>query len=516
MIRSFILFFFLCLSSCQKGPETSQTIVRLNLTKDPISLDPRKARDLDSITLVRMLFEGLTRTSKEGVLELALASHVEVLNEGLQYVFHLRKSTWSNGDPLVAEDFVQSWKTILDPKFATDIAYQLYPIKNARKAKLGEISLDEIGIYAFDHQTLVVDLEQPVPYFLELVSMTPFFPVHSKTAENPNWCLNSTTLTCNGPFHLGLWKHSDQLSFLKNSHYWEAHATQIDGVDFIIASADTAFRMFEEKKLDWVGSPLSTIPSDAIEYLKKTEQLQSSPFLGTYFFRINTAEMIGKKNNLLSDPSLRQALSFHLDRDSIVESILQGGQAAARTLVPPEMGLGCHLESLNAQKNFSLKSNPESLVISYMNNERNATIVQAVQKQWEDRLGIPVLLEAVESKIFFQKISQRDFQIAAGCWIADFNDPINFLEVFKFKNEGTNNTGWENSEYIDLLNRSALCKSSEERIELLRKAEEILMNEMPIIPVFHYALNYMKQKELQGVVLSSTGQLDLRWASKSR
>lgn len=513
-MRVLIFFCLFCLMSCQNNSTSSQNTARLNLTKDPIFLDPRKARDLDSITLVRILFEGLTRTSKTGEVELALASTVEISDDGFQYVFHLRKSNWSNGDSLTAEDFVQTWKSVLNPQFATDIAYQLYPIKNAREAKLGLVGLDQVGIYAKDPETLVVELEAPLPYFLELISMTSFFPVHSKiVAANPNWALDPSSLVCNGPFQLALWEHSNRISFSKNRNYWESKEVQLDGIDFVVTSADTGLRMFEQKKLDWAGSPLSILPSDSLRSLKKQEQFQSDPFLATYFFRINTEEMIGKNKNPLSNPRWRRALASSLDREAIVDDILQGGQVAARTLVPPEMGL-CSSVILdeNLEKDWALKESKERIVVSYMNNERNASIVQVVQQQWEKNLGITVLLEAIEPKVFFQRISQKDFQVAVGSWSADFNDPINFLEVFKFKNEGTNNTGWENAEYIDLLNRSALCKSREERKNLLRKAEEILMEEMPIIPIFHYTLNYLKQKELQGVVLSPMGQLDLRWA----
>lgn len=514
MRRLIFFLIFICLASCQKSIVSKQQIAHLNLTKDPIVLDPRKARDLDSIILVRMLFEGLTRTSKSGKIELALASDVEVLNEGLCYVFHLRGSQWSNGEVLTADDFIQSWKMILDPHFATDIAYQLYPIRNAREAKLGQVSLDEVGIYAPDSATLIVELHQPVPYFLELVSMPPFFPVNLKTVkENPRWDLSASSFVCNGPFQLSTWKHSDQLFFLKNPKYWEAEDVRLDGIDFIIASENTALRMFEEKKLDWVGSPFSTIPVDAIEDLKKRGQFQSSSFLGTCFFRMNTEKFLRNKVNPLSDFICRRALACSLDKNSIVHAILQGGQTAARTFVPPEMGLSSDfLPDIKIHTRSLFKENKDPLIISYLNNERNASVVQAIQKQWEEALGVIVYLEAVEPKVFFQKISERDFQIAIGSWMADFNDPINFLEVFKFKNQGTNNTGWENSEYIDLLNRSALCKSPEERMDLLRKAEEILISEAPIIPIFHYALNYLKQKELQGVAFFSTGQIDLRWA----
>ncbi len=511
MIPYLCIFFLFLFGSCSKDGPAERPSAKLSITTDPKIFDPRKARDLDSITLLRMLFEGLTRTSREGKTELALAENVEISEDGERYVFHLRKSYWSNGLPLTASDFSASWKTILDPKFATDIAYQLYPIKNARKAKLGEVGLDAIGVQALDAHTLVVELEHPLPYFLELVSMTCFFPVPlNVVSQNGNWGTSPEGFVSNGPFSLHSWKHADQLTLKKNSRYWEADAVKLPSIDFFIVPPDTALQMYEEGKLDWAGSPLSTIPADAIRNLKSSRRLEISPFMATYFFRVNTSPRIGDKTNPLADPANRRALSFALDRDGIVGHVLQGGHTAARSLVPPEMGL-------NADGYFQDQTLPslaldEPITISYSNTERNAAVAQAVQTQWEKTLGIKVQLEAIEPKVFFQRVSKKEYQIAAGSWTADFNDPANFLEVFKCKDESTNNTGWEHPEYIDLLNRSAVCKGGEERNQLLRKAEEIIMEEMPIIPVFHFVLNYIKNPNFSGVALSPMGQLDLRWA----
>ena len=160
--------------------------------------------------------------------------------------------------------------------------------------------------------------------------------------------------------------------------------------------------------------------------------------------------------------------------------------------------------------------NLEPIKISYSNTERNTLIVQAVQKNWEEALGIKVELDAIEPKIFFQRISEREYQLAAGSWTADFNDPINFLEVFKYKDASTNNTNWESSKYIDLLNQSGLCRDLDERKGLLREAEQILMEQMPIIPIFHYALNYLQREGLQDVALSPLGQIDFRWARMNK
>jgi len=523
-----LLFLILVLfASCQKSVPLHEKTLRINICADPQTLDPRKARDLTTITLMRMMFEGLTRTSHSGELELALAHNVEISDDSTQFVFHLRKSFWSNGDPVTSDDFAKSWKSILDPAFPTDIAYQLYVIKNGRKAKQGEIDKDQIGIKTPDPYTLVVELEQPTPYFLELVSMTSFFPIPSKTvSETADWGLNAGSLVGNGPFAIESWSHGDQIRIVKNPKYWEADEVKIGRIDLFMVSGDTEMRMFEEGKIDWAGSPLSTIPVDALADLKAKEDLQISPLSGTYFFRVNTADRIKEKKNPLSSPNFRKALAIALNRADIAEHILQGGQMAAKSLVPPEMGLSEEGYFLDNQKetagsflvkglselNLSLNE-LEPIVISYSSSEKNASIAQAIQKQWETTLRIRVLLEAVEPKVYFQRLSQKQFQLAAGSWIADFNDPINFLEVFKYKDASTNNTNWESPKYVDLLNQSALSSESGERKRILSEAEGILMDQMPIIPIFHFAMNYLQTDHLEEVALSPIGQIDFRWST---
>ena len=513
-------------SSCSKKEKIiSKQVVRMNLQSEIPSLDPRKARDLSSGVVLRMLFEGLMRSSKEGGIEPSLAERYEISEDGLQYTFFLKNTKWSDGEILTASDFVYSWKMILDPEFPTDIAYHLYPIKNARRAKMNEVPLHEIGVSMKDPFTLVVELEQPTPYFLELLTMPPFFPVPEHIAtKNSNWALESSSMVSNGPFQMSLWDHADQISLIKNLGYWESHETKLDGIDLIVASSDTGLRMFEENKLDWAGSPLSTIPTDAIAALQSEQKFQSAPFLATSFCRVNVVEQIGNKKNPLSNRSFRQALAVSLDRSAIVEHLLRGGQRIAKSLVPSVMKLneqgyfsdnspeeGIKLLAL-AKEEFGEEMGP--IVISYCNNsERNTLVVQALQKQWEERLNIEVEIEAVDPKVYFQRVAKKEYQLGLGSWMADFNDPINFLEIFKYKDNGTNNTNWENPEYIDFLNHSGLCKDLEERSQVLRKAEELLMTEMPIIPIYQFALNYVKNEDLTGVFLSPQGHLDLRLAS---
>lgn len=514
MLRILLVLSIFFAACSKKEPTAPKQSLHLSIESEPTSLDPRKARDLASGVVLRMLFEGLTRISQENKPEPALAEKIDISDDGLKYTFFLKKTKWSDGSPVTASDFIFAWGSCLDPQFRSDVAYHMYPIKNAKKVKMGELPLSSLGISAPDSQTLVVELEEPTPYFLELLTMPVFSPVSEKNVAN--WAQEAATYVCNGPFTIAHWSHADSLELKKNDLYWEKEAVSLDGVKILVVAADTALRMFEEKKLDWTGSPLSTLPNDAIATFKKEKKLNVSPFLATGFCRLNISKTIGDQENPLSNPHLRKALALSLDRHAIVEHILCGGQSAATSLVPPEMGLSCGYFSdhdLGAAKELFQEKPVKPLVISYYNNERNTLIAQTLQKQWQENLGIPVEIEAVEGKVYFQRISRKEYQIAIGSWTADFNDPINFLEVFQYKDNGTNNTTWENPEYIDLLSRSRLCKNLEERKELLKSAEKILMDDMPIIPIYHFALNYMKNDALTGVYVSPQGHIDLRGAT---
>jgi oligopeptide transport system substrate-binding protein len=333
--------------------------------------------------------------------------------------------------------------------------------------------------------------------------------------------LSPETFVGTGPFTLKSWIHTDEIVVQKSANYWDSQSVLLNQIELVMVSVDTEMQLFEENKLDWAGSPLSTLPIDAVPYLKQTKKLKVNPLSGTYFLRVNTDD--SNASNPLQSASFRKAIAYSIDRDAIANHVLQGGQIGARSLVPPEMGLiedGYFSEELSAtellQEAFEdlkqSQSTLEPITLMFVAGDRNMSIAQAVQKQIETTLNIVVQLQAVEGKVFNQRIKQKKFQLATGSWIADFNDPINFLEVFKHKNGSTNNTNWENPKYIDLLNQSVICGDQDERKQILRKAEEILMDQMPIIPIYHFALNFMQKEGVEGIALSPIGQVDFRWA----
>lgn len=494
--------------------------LRINIQEEPQTLDPRKARSLSSQTLVRMLFEGLTRMNKEEKAELALASNVIVSSDLKTYTFCLKDSVWSNGDSLTAFDFSYAWKKMLSPDFPSDVSFHLYVIKNAKAAKEGKISLDEIGVKVLDEKTLEVELENSTPYFLDLVSFPAFFPVNQKIEEkNPFWAQNSSTYVGNGPFQLIEWKHQDHLTLVKNSQYWDAQKVNISSLQLQMLQEEAELKCFEKNELDWAGSPLSTLPVDAINALRKENKLNTKELLGTYFFRVNT------EASPFNHPSMRRAFAIAMNRRDIVDHVTQGNQIPATGLVPLSLGLQKtqyfqDADLIESRRLFDeaiadLKLTKDSLPrisLLYRTAERNHLIAQAVQQQWFEAFGVRVKLESVEGKVYFDRVSKQDFQLSAGSWIADFSDPINFLEVFKYRKGGSNNTFWENPRYISLLDQSAQVADANERKELLAQSEQILIEEMPIIPVFYYTMLYVNQPHLKDVVLSSIGQIDFKWA----
>jgi oligopeptide transport system substrate-binding protein len=501
-------------------PEKGPIAVRINLESEPSTLNPSKARDLASVNIIRILFEGLTHINQADMAELALAKSVAISEDLKTYTFHLRESFWSNHDILTAHDFVYAWKKILSPDFPGDSAYQLYVIRGAKEARAGTLPLKEIGVRALDDFTLEVELENPTPYFLELVSFPAFFPINRKVdKENPDWAQNANSFVSNGPFSLAKWEHQHLLTLERNPLYWEEHKTHLDEIHFAMVTPETELRMFEKGELDWAGSPLSTLPVDALLSLKEGKELQSKPLLGTCFLRCNL------NHPLLSSLPMRQALALAINRQDLVTHVLQGGQLPAKSLVPVTLGLQetpyfadgaqedarVYFTTALSELGKTMKSLPDISLLFPATN-RNHLIAQTIQQQWFEAFGIRIRLEPVEKMVYFDRVAKIDYDLAISSWIADFNDPINFLEVFKFRDSGTNNTGWEDPEYISLLNASYKEIDPDLRKQLLAKAEKILMEALPIIPIFQYSMLFLSDQRLKDVVITPMGTIDFRWA----
>jgi len=520
------LLILLAAAACQPAKEEKTATaaqaraLRINILDEPQTLDPRRARDLTSLTITRMLFDGLSRVNKEDKVELAIAEKVAVSKDLKTYTFYLREAFWTNGERVTANDFVYAWKKVLDPKFPSDNASQLYVIKKGKQAKEGTVSLDEVGVFAIDERTLQVELENPTPYFLELTAFPSFFPVcQSADQKNDHWANNGNTYVSNGPFSIKEWKHQDHIEMRKNGAYWDASSVRLPAIALVMVKEETEFKMFEKNELDWAGSPLSVLPVDALGQLKKESALKTKPMLGTYFLRANT------QRAPFDLVEMRKAFALAINRQAIVDHVTQGNQIPATGLVPLSMGLQKEpyfkdgdqeearaLFEVGLQKAQLTKETLPSITLLYRSHKRSHLIAQAIQQQWFDAFGVRINLEATESKVYFDRLSKKNYQLASSDWTADFNDPINFLEAFKYRSVGINNTLWENEQYVQLLDSSSREAIPMVRLDLMRKSEKVLIDEMPIIPIFYYSMLYVNQAHVQDVALSSMGNIDFKWA----
>ncbi|NGX39178.1 MAG: Oligopeptide-binding protein OppA [Chlamydiae bacterium] len=513
------LFLLLIFVGCQSSSSSSGNYARINLGFEPHTLDPRKASETCSLSLMRMLFEGLTRIGPDDQPRLALAKEVAISEDLKTYTFTLRSSLWSNGDPLSASDFVYSWRKVLTPSFLSGGGEKFYVIKGAREIVEGILPLEKLGVRAEGDHTLIVELVSPTPYFLDLVSNPIFFPVNPEVEKgNAQWTEKIESYVCNGPFVPTKWRHHDIFTVEKNPTYWDEPHVALKGIEMVMVDSDTELKLFEKGKLHWAGSPLSTLSVDSLAYLKKNMPLKILPIAGSRYLRVNTAE------GPLTSKKIRRALALAIDREGIVEHVTQGGQLAATGFVPPSFHLkeSPYFESGNLEEAQALfqegldelgieKISP--LTLTYASAERTHLTAQVLQQEWNHAFGIQVKLQAVELKVYFDLVHREEYELALSSWFADYNDPIGFLEKFTYKGHSSNNTGWEDPHFADLIHASRQERDSKSRLKLLAESEEILIDAMPIIPLYHYTMLYLEDESLQGVFLSRLGTLDFKWAT---
>ncbi|TYR79512.1 peptide ABC transporter substrate-binding protein [Priestia megaterium] len=507
------------------GDGKKEQALRVNIKTEPFSLNPGLANDSTSSNVLLQTFEGLTRINKDGKPENAMAEDVKISEDKTQYTFTIREDAkWSNGDPVTAKDFEYAWKWALDPKNESQYAYQLYYVKNAQAANEGKGSIDDVAVKAKDDKTLEVTLESPTPYFLELTAFYTYFPVNTKIAETTKkWYTNAgDNYTSNGPFKMVEWKHNDKIVLEPNENYWDKDAVKLKKVEmYMINDNNTELSMFKNGELDWAGMPTGQLPADALPELEKDGSLNIQEIAGTYWYKFNTEQ------KPLDNVNIRKALAYAIDRKGITEQITKDGSVPAMAAVPPTMfeentkgyfkdndveKAKEHLQKGLEEMGLKDVSELPAIKVSYNTDEKHAKIAQAIQDMWKKNLGIDVELDNAEWAVYIEKLHQGDYQVGRMGWLGDFNDPINFLELFRDKEGGNNDTNWENPEYKKLLIDSQKETDPEKRLQMLKQAEEIFMDEMPVAPIYFYTNAWVQNEDLKGVVMSGLGDIQIKWA----
>lgn len=515
--------------------ETVEQKIVYNLGADPKTIDPQLNSAVDGSTIIHNAFEGLMREDENSKIVPGTAEKYEVSDDGTVYTFHIRKDAkWSDGKPVVAGDFEYAWKRALNPKVAAEYAYQLFYIKNGaayyNQEKVGGkvATAEDVGVKVIDDNTLEVTLEAPVPYFLSLAAFPTYFPVRKDIIEGneEKWTLKPDTYISNGPFKMSEWKEKESITFVKNENYWDAKNVKLETLEVkLIDDQITYLNAFKSGEIDVIESP----PQAEIPTLLDEGTAKIYPYLGTYFYVINVSDKAKdvdpKAAEALSNPKFRKALSLAIDRQLIVDKVAQGGQAPATSYVPAGI-----LDSIGKefQKDYSSKGanieeakklleeagypNGEgapTITFTFNTDQGHQNIAQAVQDMWKTNLGINVELKNEEWAVFQDTRNNFQYSMARHGWIADYNDPMTFLDMWTTGN-GQNNAGYSNKEYDKLIAQAKVELDDAKRTELLHKAEDILMDESPIIPLYYYTNVLCIDKNVKGTYKSPLGQMEFR------
>ncbi|WP_432204382.1 peptide ABC transporter substrate-binding protein [Cetobacterium somerae] len=510
--------------------ETKKNSISYNLGTDPRTIDPQLNTAVDGSIVASNIFEGLYKEDENGKLVPAAAEDVQVSPDGKVYTFKLKENgKWSDGKPVKAQDFVYSWKRGLTPDTAMEYAYMLFYIKNGEKFYNGEVSEDQVGVKALDDKTLEVTLENATPYFLSLTSLPSYYPLREDVVkENSSWAIDPKTYIGNGAFKMKAWNPKENMVLVPNENYWGRSDVKLDELRFDIITDDkTYLNAFKAGEVDIIDSP----PSSEIPSLLASGEGKIHPYLGTYFYVVNVS---GNNNNpevvkFLGNPKVRKALALSLNKKQIVDQVTKAGQLPARSFVPegivatdgkdftkdsnylPPEGNVELAQKLMAEAGYSTPESIPKVTFTFNTGDGHAMVAQAVQDMWKKNLGVDVDLKNEEWAVFQNTRSSKNYDIARHGWIADYNDPMNFLDLW-VSNGGNNDAGYSNPEYDNLIKEAQKETDPEKRTALLHKAEDILMNDMPIIPLYYYTSIVVANPKVKGWVKSPLGGYDFKKA----
>lgn len=514
--------------TANSGDETlaADQTLRINMSSEPPTFDPAQAQDSQANTVLKLMYEGLTRMDEAGEAQPAAAESWEI--DGTKYTFHLREgATWSNGDPVTANDFVFAWERVLSPETlpAPPYAYQLYYIKNAQEFNEGKITdFSQVGVKAVDEHTLEVELVTPTPYFLGLTSFYTFYPVHQSVKDDEAWAVDANKMITNGAFTLTTWAKGQSIEVTKSDSYWGKDEIKLNKVAIsLVNSGATELASYRNGELDRAGHPNGEIPTDQIPIVQQElkDEVEIKGTASTYYYEFNvTAEPFDNVN-------IRRAFAMAIDRQAIVDKVTLGGQLPAYGFVPPGIkGVDDEFRNEVDDKTYFSENYEEAkklleqgmqekgytqlpeITLLYNTSEGHKKIALAVADMWKKNLGVDVKLENQEWAVFLENRQSLNYQVARAGWSADYNDPMTFLDMW-VTGGGNNDSGYANADYDALINQAKNTDDAAARNEAFKKAEENLIKDNQVLlPIYYYTSVSVAKPYLKGVVLDFSGAVD--------
>ncbi len=502
MQRALLLLLCVLCWGCPQQREQVQQHFRFNNGAEPETLDLHLMTGVPENRLATALFEGLVNQHPETLDPLpGVAERWDTSEDGKVWTFHLRSDAkWSNGRAITAEDFFVSWKRALTPATGCQYGYMLYPIEGAEAFHKGKLKdFAQVGVKVKSPLVFEVTLSAPCPYFLDLAAFKTLFPVPVWLVEEhgDKWSRPENMIS-NGPFKLAEWKPNERIVMVPNEHYWNRANIKLEKITaFPYTDTETAYKLFLQQELDWI----TTVPTQKIEEVKWQPQAYFTPYLGSYFYRINVTKPPFDK------VEVRKALSMGFDRSIITRDLLKAGQLPATYFCPRMPGYdppgGLPYDRAKARELLAKAGYPDGkgfpeVSLLYNTSEAHKQVAENIVRQWKENLGITVSLQNSEWKVYLNDVDNQNYQVARAGWIGDYTDPNTFLDMF-VTGGGNNNTGWSHARYDELIAGAARESDPAARAELLREAETILVEEeLPIIPIYIYVNQGMLAPRVQG------------------
>ncbi len=489
---------------------TANNVLLLGNGAEPKALDPHLVSSVGDSNILLSLFEGLCafHPSDDNMSIPGAAESWESNEDYTVWTFHLRKNgRWSNGDPVTAHDFVYAYERILTPAMGSPYSSMLYFLKNGAKFNQEEIdSFDEVGVKALDDYTLECTLEQPTAFFPELTKHTTYYPVHRATIEKFGSMTDQFTKwqrpgnhVSNGAFKLKSWWINHSVVVEPNPYYWDKDTVTLKEIHFIPMTEFTEERAFRAEQLHYTyAMPSNLIPWYGEHY---PDLVRREPYYGSYFYRYNTTKPP------LDNLKLRQALAYAIDRNAIIDNVTLGNQTPAGGFTPPTPG-GYQpptpysfdpekARQLLQEAGYADGGEVPEFEILMNTHESHRAIAEAIQDMWRKHLGLTnVSIANQEWKVFQSTIIEMKYDVGRAGWIGDYMDPTTFLDMWR-TDDSNNNTGWSNPDYDRYLKEAALEPTPEARLAKLHAAEEILMAELPVLPIYWYTRNYLIHPDVQ-------------------
>jgi len=506
---SLLLVLLLALAGCAGGDtNTAGSVLHRGNGEEPESLDVHKASSTEAGNVQRDLGEGLVGYTPDGELVPAAAESWTISEDGREYVFSLRPNArWSNGDPVTAEDFVYSYRRLVDPDTAAVYTQSVADVANATAISAGDAAPDTLGVAAIDPLHLQIRLRRPVPYFINLLTHPSMFPVHPGSVEtHGDVHARPGNLVTNGAYRLTDWQVGAYIELERNEFYWNNANTAIDRVRHYVTPEPTVeLNRYRAGELHVTR----TIPPSAFKQMKaeRPDEVRVSPALGVYYYGFNMT-----RPPFADNPQLREALSMAVDRETIVD-IVGRGEAPAYSYVPAgtanyepstyswaamsQEERNRTAQQLYREAGYS-EANPLAFEIRYNTHETHRQIAVAIKSMWEDVLGVEVKLVNEEFQVLLANMQAKQVtQVFRANWNGDYNDANTFLSTLESDNPA-NFTGYSNADFDSLMERAATQTDPLRRSVYLEQAEREMLDDHPVIPIYFYVNKSMVSPAVHG------------------